>query len=127
MVRDVDLAVVDDQGLRDDRWRGQANPVDSDVDQCDARDAVLGQTAPRGQSFPKGRGRKDSRSTAATSTAFVETGVTLIPVMQRVYQSIPTESSACTQRSVSGSKANTSSRVESISRYSPGLVGRSFP
>ncbi len=61
------------------------------------------------------------------STAFVETGVTLTPVMQRVYQSMPILSSACTHRSVSGSNAKTSSRVESISRYSPGLVGRSFP
>ena len=49
------------------------------------------------------------------------------PVMQRLYQSIPTVSSACTHFSVSGSNANTSSRVVSISRYSPGRVGRSFP
>jgi len=47
--------------------------------------------------------------------------------MQRVYQSIAAVSSACTQRSVSGSIANTSSRVVSSSRYSPGRVGRSLP
>ena len=49
-----------------------------------------GQTACRGQSRPAGRGRNDWKSTALTSTAFVETGVSRIPVMQRVYQSIPT-------------------------------------
>jgi hypothetical protein len=36
-------------------------------------------------------------------------------------------SSARTHRNVTGSRANTSSRVVSISRYSPGRVGRSFP
>ena len=86
-----------------------------------------GQTACRGQSRPAGRGRNDWKSTALTSTAFVETGVTRIPVMQREYQSIATVSSACTHLIVSGSNANTSSRVVSISRYSPGRVGRSFP
>jgi hypothetical protein len=61
------------------------------------------------------------------STDFVDTGVTRMPVMQREYQSIATLSSGCTHRNVSWSSANTSSRVVSISRYSPGRVGRSFP
>ena len=64
---------------------------------------------------------------AAASTAFVDTGVSWIPTTQRVYQSIPTVNSACTHRKVTGSRANTSSRVVSINRYSPGRVGRSFP
>ena len=63
---------------------------------------------------------------AAASTAFVDTGVSWIPTTQRVYQSIPTVNSACTHRKVTGSRANTSSRVVSINRYSPGRVGRSF-
>jgi hypothetical protein len=58
---------------------------------------------------------------------FVETGVTRTPTMQRVYQSIATVSSACSHRKVTGSKAKTSSRVVSISTYSPGRVGRSLP
>lgn len=36
-------------------------------------------------------------------------------------------SSACTQRRVTGSIANTSSRVVSGSRYSPGRIARSRP
>ena len=58
---------------------------------------------------------------------FVDTGVTRNPVTQRVYQSSATVSSARTHRSVTGSNANTSNRVLSISKYSPGRVGRSFP
>ncbi len=53
-----------------------------------------GQTACRGQSRPASRGRNDWNSTALTSTAFVETGVSRLPVMQREYQSIPTLNSA---------------------------------
>lgn len=47
--------------------------------------------------------------------------------MQRVYQSIATVSPARTHLNVSGSKANMSTRVVSLSRCSPGLAGRTFP
>lgn len=55
---------------------------------------------------------------------FVDTGVSRRPTMQRVYQSIRTVSSALTHSNVFGSIAYTSSRVVSISMYSPGLVTR---
>ncbi len=74
-----------------------------------------------------GSGRIDSNSTAAASTALVETGVSRSPVTHRSYTSIATVSSACTQRSVTGSIANTSSRVVSSSTYSPGRIARSRP
>lgn len=57
----------------------------------------------------------------------VDTGVTLIPHTHRSSQSIATVSSAWTHFIVIGSMAKTSRRVVSISRYSPGLVGLSFP
>ena len=58
---------------------------------------------------------------AGYATDFVDTGVTLTPVTQRVYQSIPIVSSACTHRNVIGSSAKTSNLVVSISRYSPAM------
>jgi uncharacterized membrane protein YraQ (UPF0718 family) len=64
---------------------------------------------------------------AAASTDLGDAGVRRKPVMQRVYQSIATVSSARTHCSVMGSIANTSNTVLSISRYSPGRSGRSFP
>jgi hypothetical protein len=57
----------------------------------------------------------------------VDTGVSRSPQMHRSYQSMLTVSSACTHFRVNGSNANTSSRVVSITRYSPGRVGRSLP
>src|SRR6266566_1760140 len=52
-----------------------------------------------------------SNSTPATSTDFVDTGVSRSPVITREYRSIATLSSHCTQRQVTGSIANTSSRL----------------
>src|SRR6185437_1786742 len=68
-----------------------------------------------------------SNSTPATSTDFVDTGVSRSPVMHREYRSIATVSSHCTQRHVTGSIANTSSRLVSRITYSPGRVARSRP
>jgi hypothetical protein len=65
--------------------------------------------------------------TFATSADFVEIGVNRSPRMQRLYKSIATVNSTGTQRSVTGSIANTSSGVVSNTTYSPGRVARSRP
>jgi len=92
-----------------------------------AGQAVIGRPDVGPPGGGSGSGRTDSNSTAAASIAFVDTGVSRSPVTHRSYRSIATVSSACTQRGVTGSIANTFSRVLSSSRYSPGLVARSRP
>jgi hypothetical protein len=57
----------------------------------------------------------------------VDTGDSRSPTTLREYKSNATVSSTLTQRSVTGSIANTSSGVESNSTNSPGRVGRSRP
>jgi len=57
----------------------------------------------------------------------VDTGVTRSPRTHLVNRSIAIVSSARTQRSLTGSIANTSSLVLSISTYSPGRDERSRP
>ena len=63
----------------------------------------------------------------ATSWERVETGVSRSPRMHRVYGSIATVNSTGTQRSVTGSIANTSNGVVSSTTYSPGRVARNRP
>jgi hypothetical protein len=72
-------------------------------------------------------GRSASNSTSAASTDLVDTGDSRRPVMHLEYRSIAIVSSQRTQRSVTGSIANTSSGVVSSSRNSPGRAGRSRP
>src|SRR6266508_2189460 len=67
-----------------------------------------------------------ANSTPATSIDLVDTAVSRSPVTHREYRSIATVSSACTHRQVTGSIANTSSRLVSNTTYSPGR-GRPQP
>jgi hypothetical protein len=85
------------------------------------------QLACAGQYSGAGRGLKVRNNRPAMSIDLVDNGVRRSAVMQRLYQSIDTVSSTRTHRNVTGSSAKTSSRLESITRYSPGRVGRSFP
>ena len=66
-------------------------------------------------------------STFATSRELVDTGVRRSPRMHRVNRSIATVSSTGSQRSVTGSIANTSSGVLSSTTYSPGRLAHSRP
>ena len=72
-------------------------------------------------------GRSASNSTSAASTDLVDTGASRSPTITREYRSIAMVNSTRTHRSVTGSIANTSSGVESNSRYSPGRHARNRP